>query len=45
MTALQAVPAAEDIAPARGIDIDIEPVLAQLDSELVALGPVKRRLR
>jgi len=45
MTALQAVPAAEDIAPAGEIDVDIEPVLAQLDSELVALGPVKRRLR
>jgi probable Rubsico expression protein CbbX len=43
MTALQAVPAAEDVLPA--IDIDIEPVLAQLDRDLVALVPVKRRLR
>jgi probable Rubsico expression protein CbbX len=41
MTALQAVAAAPDPAP----DIDIEPVLAQLDAELVALAPVKRRLR
>ena len=43
MSALQAVPAAELVEPA--VDIDIEPVLAQLDSELVALAPVKRRLR
>ncbi len=43
MSALAAVPAADD-GPAE-IDIDIEPVLAQLDSELVALVPVKRRLR
>jgi probable Rubsico expression protein CbbX len=43
MTALQAVPAAGD-EPLE-IDIDIEPVLAQLDHELVALVPVKRRLR
>ena len=51
MTAVQAlqavpampVPAADRIAPE--IDIDIEPVLAQLDHELVALAPVKRRLR
>ncbi len=44
MTALQAVPAvAEEVAP--DIDIDIEPVLAQLDRELVALLPVKQRLR
>jgi probable Rubsico expression protein CbbX len=43
MTALQAVPAADEGLPE--IDIDIEPVLAQLDRELVALVPVKRRLR
>jgi probable Rubsico expression protein CbbX len=45
MTALQAVrvTAADEIAP--DIDIDIEPVLAQLDRELVALAPVKQRLR
>jgi probable Rubsico expression protein CbbX len=43
MTVLDA-PAAVDEAPAE-IDIDIEPVLAQLDRELVALGPVKSRLR
>ena len=43
MSALAAVPAADDRLPQ--IDIDIEPVLAQLDSELVALVPVKRRLR
>ena len=34
---------AEELAPA--VDIDIEPVLAQLDRELVALAPVKSRLR
>jgi probable Rubsico expression protein CbbX len=47
MTALQAVPADETAPPGPGsaIDIDIEPVLAQLDRELVALAPVKRRLR
>ncbi len=47
MTALQAlsaVPAAMDESPV-AIDIDIEPVLAQLDRELVALAPVKNRLR
>jgi probable Rubsico expression protein CbbX len=46
MTALQAV-RAQDLAPTAplDIDIDIEPVLAQLDRELVALVPVKRRLR
>ena len=43
MTALQAVAATDEVAP--GIGIDIEPVLAQLDRELVALAPVKRRLR
>jgi probable Rubsico expression protein CbbX len=43
MSALAAVPAADDRSPE--INIDIEPVLAQLDSELVALVPVKRRLR
>ena len=51
MTAVQAlqmvpavpVPAADQIAPE--IDIDIEPVLAQLDRDLVALVPVKSRLR
>ena len=41
MTALQAVRTAEDVLP----DNDIEPVLAQLDRDLVALAPVKRRLR
>ncbi|HEY2317607.1 MAG TPA: AAA family ATPase [Solirubrobacteraceae bacterium] len=41
MSALQAVAAA---APVPGA-ADIEPVLAQLDRELVALAPVKRRLR
>ena len=45
MTALQAVPMAEEMAPDRGIDISIEPVLAELDRELVALAPVKSRLR
>jgi probable Rubsico expression protein CbbX len=47
MSALQAVPAAGlgNPSPPTPIDIDIEPVLAQLDSELVALAPVKRRLR
>jgi probable Rubsico expression protein CbbX len=47
MTALQAVPAVPagmDDAPV-AIDIDIEPVLDQLHRELVALAPVKRRLR
>ncbi len=43
MSALAAVPAADDLAP--DVDVDIEAVLAQLDSELVALVPVKRRLR
>jgi probable Rubsico expression protein CbbX len=43
MTALQAVPAAAEAPPV--LDIDVEPVLAQLDRELVALAPVKRRLR
>jgi probable Rubsico expression protein CbbX len=43
MTALQAVPAADEPAPE--IDIDIEPVLGQLDRDLVALAPVKSRLR
>ena len=43
MTALQAVAAADDAAAE--IDIDIEPVLAQLDRDLVALVPVKSRLR
>ena len=43
MTALQAVPVADESPPQ--IDIDIEPVLAQLDRELVALVPVKQRLR
>jgi probable Rubsico expression protein CbbX len=43
MTALQAVAVSEDPAPQ--IDIDIEPVLAQLDRDLVALVPVKSRLR
>ncbi|HEX3689234.1 MAG TPA: AAA family ATPase [Solirubrobacteraceae bacterium] len=41
MTALQAVAAGEEAAP----QIDIEPVLAQLDRDLVALVPVKSRLR
>jgi probable Rubsico expression protein CbbX len=43
MTALQAVAAADDAVAE--IDIDIEPVLAQLDRDLVALVPVKSRLR
>jgi probable Rubsico expression protein CbbX len=43
MSALAAVPAADDPVP--DIDIDVEAVLAQLDRELVALVPVKRRLR
>ena len=43
MTALQAVAVADERLP--GIDIDIEPVLAELDRELVALVPVKSRLR
>ncbi|MGZ4299467.1 MAG: AAA family ATPase [Solirubrobacteraceae bacterium] len=41
MTALQAVREADNVLP----DNDIEPVLAQLDRDLVALVPVKRRLR
>jgi probable Rubsico expression protein CbbX len=44
MSALQALPVAMGQAPGPG-DIDIEPVLAQLDRELVALAPVKSRLR
>jgi probable Rubsico expression protein CbbX len=43
MSTLQAVPVAE--TPQLDVDIDIEPVLAGLDRELVALAPVKRRLR
>jgi probable Rubsico expression protein CbbX len=43
MTALQALPAVDEPVPA--IDTDIEPVLAQLDRDLVALVPVKSRLR
>jgi probable Rubsico expression protein CbbX len=43
MTALQAVAAAGEAVPE--IDVDIEPVLAQLDRDLVALVPVKSRLR
>jgi probable Rubsico expression protein CbbX len=43
MSALQAVPVAETAQ--LDVDIDIEPVLAGLDRELVALAPVKRRLR
>ena len=43
MSALQAVSAVDETAPE--IDIDIEPVLAQLDRDLVALVPVKSRLR
>jgi probable Rubsico expression protein CbbX len=43
MSALQAVSAVDEPAPE--IDIDIEPVLAQLDRDLVALVPVKSRLR
>jgi probable Rubsico expression protein CbbX len=46
MSALQAVPVPpEGLAPRVEVDIDIEPVLAELDAELVALAPVKRRLR
>jgi probable Rubsico expression protein CbbX len=45
MSALAAVPAADDLAADVDVDIDIEAVLAQLDRELVALVPVKRRLR
>jgi probable Rubsico expression protein CbbX len=43
MSLLDAVAAVDVAAP--DIDIDIEPVLAQLDRELVALAPVKSRLR
>jgi probable Rubsico expression protein CbbX len=43
MSVLQAVPVAETAQ--LDVDIDIEPVLAALDRELVALAPVKRRLR
>jgi probable Rubsico expression protein CbbX len=43
MSVLQAVPVAETAR--LDVDIDIEPVLAALDGELVALAPVKRRLR
>ena len=43
MSALQAVAVAEERPPET--DIDIEPVLAELDRELVALAPVKSRLR
>jgi probable Rubsico expression protein CbbX len=43
MSALQAVSAVDETVPE--IDIDIEPVLAQLDRDLVALVPVKSRLR
>lgn len=43
MSALQAVSAVDETAPE--IDIDIEPVLAQLDRDLVALVPVKSRMR
>jgi probable Rubsico expression protein CbbX len=46
MSALQAVSAPpEGLTPRVEVDIDIEPVLAELDAELVALAPVKRRLR
>ena len=41
MTVLDAPPAAGEGRPV----VDIEPVLAQLDRELVALAPVKSRLR
>jgi probable Rubsico expression protein CbbX len=41
MTVLDAPPAAGEAPPV----VDIEPVLAQLDRELVALAPVKGRLR
>ena len=46
MTALQAVPVVDEgnLSPPT-LDIAIEPVLAQLDRELVALVPVKQRLR
>ncbi|HEX3977202.1 MAG TPA: AAA family ATPase [Solirubrobacteraceae bacterium] len=43
MTALQAVAVVDESLPR--IDIDIEPVLDELDRELVALVPVKSRLR
>ena len=45
MTALQAVAVADERPRLPEIEIDIEPVLAELDRELVALGPVKSRLR
>ena len=41
MTVLDAPPAAGEAPPV----VDIEPVLAELDRELVALAPVKSRLR
>ena len=45
MTALQAVAVADERLRLPEIAIDIEPVLAELDRELVALAPVKSRIR
>jgi probable Rubsico expression protein CbbX len=45
MTVLDAPPAMAGAPGGADIDVDIEPVLAQLDRDLVALAPVKSRLR